>query len=257
MAPQTSESSPLLTIDGCVARITLSRASLANRLSPHDLDTLRAHFDDINHNRAVRVVHIAGSGKYFCSGYDIGALGDGASPSSLYFGETVDLLEALRPVTIAVIHGGVYGGGTDLALACDFRLGTSNANMFMPATRLGLHFYPGGLRRYVNRLGLDQAKRLFLTAEKIDAQRMKQIGFLTDLVSPQELEPALDALTDTLTAMAPLALDGVKSHLNRIANGDFDAASIRANVLLTERSQDLQEGALAFKQKRAPVFKGS
>jgi len=74
-------------------------------------------------------------------------------------------------VTIAAINGGVYGGGTDLSLACDFRLGSTAANMFMPAAKLGLHFYPGGMVRYVTRLGLNQAKRLFLTAEKSMPQK--------------------------------------------------------------------------------------
>ena len=72
-------------------------------------------------------------------------------------------LEMARPVTVAALHGGVYGGATDLALACDFRVGAHGIDMFMPAARLGLHYYRSGLERYVSRLGLDNAKRLFLT----------------------------------------------------------------------------------------------
>src|SRR5690606_30809646 len=104
------------------------------------------------------------------------------APSSLFFGETVDLIEKARPITIAAVNGGAYGGGTDLCLACDFRIGIPESNMFMPAAKLGLHFYPGGMSRYVSRLGLNQAKRLFLTAQKINAQEMLAIGFLTEVV---------------------------------------------------------------------------
>lgn len=250
------ESAPRLVLDGHVATIELARPSMANRLSPDDLDVLGQHITTVNQNHDIRVLRLRASGKYFCSGYDIGSLGSEDAPSSLYFGETVDLVENARPVTIAVIQGGAYGGGTDLSLACDFRIGSSEANMFMPATRLGLHFYPGGLRRYVSRLGLDQSKRLFLTAEKIDAHDMLRIGFLTHLAQPHSLENEVTALTETLLSMAPLALIGVKHHLNRIAIGEFDSDTIASNVRISERSEDIQEGARAWKEKRVPRFQG-
>ena len=247
---------PELSINQHIARITLSRPGKANRLSPDDLDVLRGHIESVNLNQNVRVLQIVALGKYFCSGYDISSLASTDAPSSLYFGQTVDLVEQARPVTVAAIQGGVYGGGTDLALACDFRVGSTLANMFMPATRLGLHFYPGGMRRYVTRLGLNQAKRLFLTAEKIDAQEMHNIGFLTQLTDPDQLEYHLTELTNVLLSMAPLALVGVKHHLNRIAAGQFDIDAIESNVLVSEKSEDIREGALAWKEKRAPNFKG-
>lgn len=253
---ETEQAPPHLTIDDRVATISLSRPAVANRLSPADLDTLNAHIETVNEHPNVLVLQIKSHGKYFCSGYDIGSLGQSNAPSSLYFGQTVDRLEQARPVTVAVIQGGVYGGGTDLALACDFRIGSDQANMFMPATRLGLHFYPGGLRRYVTRLGLNQAKRLFLTAEKIDATEMLRIGFLTDLVPAAELDTNAQALIETLIQMAPIPLLGVKSYLNRIANGELDTQAIEALVKQSEKSQDLLEGALAFKEKRPPKFSG-
>jgi enoyl-CoA hydratase len=247
---------PQLAIEGHVATITLSRPALANRLSPGDLTTLREHVASVNDNAEIRVLRLISTGKYFCSGYDISSLASDQAPSSLFFGETVDILEAARPVTIALIQGGVYGGGTDMVLACDFRIGSDQSNMFMPATRLGLHFYPGGMRRYVTRLGLNQAKRLFLTAEKIDAPEMLRIGFLTELVATEKLHARLEELTQTLLEMAPLALFGVKEHLNRIAAGELDVTAIQANVKRTENSEDIVEGARAWKEKRKPSFKG-
>jgi len=247
---------PQLAIEGHVATITLSRPALANRLGPEDLTRLREHIAAVNENPEIRVLRLTSTGKYFCSGYDISSLASDQAPSSLFFGETVDILEKARPVTIALIQGGVYGGGTDMVLACDFRIGSDQSNMFMPATRLGLHFYPGGMRRYVSRLGLNQAKRLFLTAEKIDASEMARIGFLTELVTPEKLHARLEALTETLLDMAPLALFGVKEHLNRIAAGEQDVAAIEANVKRTENSEDIVEGAKAWKEKRKPRFTG-
>src|SRR5690606_21909380 len=147
-----------------IATIRFRKPAQANRLSPDDLATLRAHIATVNQEKNVLVLRFKGEGKYFCSGYDISSLAAVDAPSSLRFGETIDIIEMARPVTIAAIHGGAYGGGTDLSLACDFRVGTPAANMFMPAAKLGLHFYPGGMSRYISRLGLNQAKRRFVTA---------------------------------------------------------------------------------------------
>lgn len=248
---------PQLVISEDVATITLRRPGVANRLTPEDLAVLQSHFEEVNRNRVIRVLRLESTGKYFCSGYDIDTLSDPDAPSSLLFGQTADQLESLRPVTIAVLQGGVYGGATDLALACDFRVGSTQTNMFMPATRLGLHFYPGGLRRYVQRLGVDQAKRLFLTAQRLDAERMYACGFLTDLVDACSLTTTVEQLSAMLCEMAPLAVYGVKFHLNEIADGRLDIEAIERNVRISEASADLQEGARAWREKRKPRFTGN
>lgn len=247
---------PQLTVDGAVATVRLRKPAVANRLSPHDLDALRAHLETVNGDERILVLRFVAEGKYFCSGYDISSLAADSAPSSLYFGATIDLVEAARPVTIAAVQGGVYGGGTDLCLACDFRLGTPQADMFMPATRLGLHFYAGGMTRYVTRLGVDQAKRLFLTADRIGAEEMLRIGVLTELVAADQLDSRLQVLTGQLADMAPQALLGVKRHLNLIARGQIDVQQIEQAVLRSERSRDIAEGARAWKEKRKPRFTG-
>jgi len=247
---------PTLAVDGAIATIALSNPDYANRLSPDDLLEIRKHLNVVNQNERILVLRFLAQGKYFCSGYDISSLAAESAPSSLYFGETIDLIEAARPITIAVVSGGVYGGGTDLCLACDFRVGSTAANMFMPAAKLGLHFYPGGMVRYVTRLGLDHAKRLFLTAEKIEAPEMREIGFLTELVEPSDLSDRAEQLSSQLASMAPLALIGIKQHLNLIARGQLDTDAITQAVLRSERSQDIREGATAWKEKRPPIFTG-
>lgn len=247
---------PALQIDGPIATIRLNKPDYANRLSPADLKAIEAHIADVNALEDVRVLRFFSSGKYFCSGYDISSLASDEAPSSLYFGEVMDMIERCRPVTIAAIQGGVYGGGTDLCLACDFRVGSDSVNMFMPAVRFGLHFYPGGMQRYVTRLGLNNAKYLFLTAEKIAAQKMLDIGFLTELVPAPELSACVENLSGRLASMAPLALLGIKRHLNLIARQDMRIDEINQAVLRSELSQDMKEGATAWKEKRDPVFRG-
>lgn len=247
---------PQLTVEGAIATITLRRPDVANRLSPSDLQTLQRHLDTVNATDSVLVLRFASTGKYFCSGYDISALGGAADEGAVSFGDVMDAIENARPVTIAAIQGGVYGGATDLCLACDFRVGVPECDMFMPAARLGLHFYRGGLERYVSRLGLNAAKRLFLTAERIDAPTMLQLGFLTEFVSANALPARVEALSATLAGMAPIALLGMKQHLNAISRGALDIGALQRDMQRSEMSEDIREGAAAWKEKRPPVFKG-
>jgi enoyl-CoA hydratase len=253
MATVSQADTPELRIDGAVATLTLRRPQQANRLEPGDLLAISEHVARVNATPQVLVLRVQATGKTFCAGYDIGQIG---GTRQVAFEDMVNALEDARPVTMALLQGGVYGGATDLALACDFRLGSTATEMFMPAARLGLHFYRRGLERYVSRLGVDQAKRLFLTAEKIDAREMQAIGFLTHLVAAEALQASADQLAATLAGMAPLALLGMKKNLNRIARGALDAGDLRRDIERAVASDDLQEGRAAWAEKRTPRFSG-
>ena len=243
MSAPVATSLPELSIDGAVASITLRRQAQANRLEPDDLLALLDHVATVNARPEVLVLRLQAEGKYFCSGFDLTRI---ASGRKVPFEEVVNAFEDARPVTIAVIQGGVYGGATDLALACDFRLGVQGIGMFMPAVRLGLHFCRRGLERYVSRLGMDNAKRLFLTAERVDAAQMRAMGFLTHLDEDAAgLQATAARLTDTLAGMAPLPLVNMKKHLNRIARQALDAEDLQRDIVAAARSEDLQEGQAA------------
>lgn len=251
----SSGQAPLLEMDGGVARITLRRPRQANRLAVDDLGTLRGFIDEINTSEAVHVLMLAGEGRHFCSGFDLGALG--AIDAGARFGELADALEAARPITIARLHGGVYGGAADLALACDFRLGAPAVEMFVPAARIGLHFYAGGLQRFVNRLGLATAKQVLLAGRTLDARALLGCGYLDQLLPDvATLDAALRALVDELLGMAPLALLPMKQHLNAIAAGRLDATRLAADILRARDSADLVEGQAAWAGKRTAHFKG-
>src|SRR6201984_3278447 len=170
-------STPIVTIEGPRATIRLNRPKHLNRLQPEDLDALLDLFDGIEANPAIRVAVLTGTGRAFSAGYDLGSIAERAGgaeeqTAGSAFEIVVNRLEDLAIPTICRINGGVYGGSTDLALACDFRIGVDTCEMFMPAARLGLHYYKSGIKRYVSRLGVDNAQRLFLTAEKIRAAEM-------------------------------------------------------------------------------------
>ena len=140
----------------------------------------------------------------------------------------LDALEALPFVTIAALNGSVYGGATDLALCCDLRIGAPGCRMFMPAARFGLVYYAGGLRRYVSRLGLNAAKKLFLTAMTIEAEEMLRIGFLTEIVERDSLRERVNAVLEAVRQTEPVAVRTMKRHLNQIGEGRFDELTLRA-----------------------------
>lgn len=246
---------PELQVSGPLARITLRRPQVANRLELLDLQVLQDQLQEVNANPAVRVLLLQAQGRHFCSGFNIGAV-PGVDAGAL-FEALADAWEQARPVTVAAIQGGVYGGATDLALACDFRLGVRSCEMFVPAARLGLHFYRGGMERYVNRLGLSMAKRVLLAGETLDAQAMRESGFLDQLLDDgPALQAAAQALCDRLGGYAPLALAGMKKHLNAIANGRLDLAALRQDIAQANASDDLAEGVQAWLEKREPRFVG-
>jgi len=255
MTHSTGGLPPRLDIDGALATITLCRPDVANRLELSDLDLLREQLAEVDARPEVLVLLLRGTGRHFCSGFNIGQIG--GSEAGARFEALANALEAARPVTIAVLNGGVYGGATDLALACDFRLGVPGCEMFVPAARLGLLFYRGGLERYVSCLGLATAKRVLLTADKLDARQMHDCGFLDKLLPDSEaLETEAARLGTALAGMAPLALLGMKKHLNRIAAGRLDVEEITRDIARADASEDLGEGGLAWREKRAPRFRG-
>ena len=248
---------PSLQIEGRVATILLRRPDVANRLDDHDLATLHDHLETVDAADDVLVLRVMAEGRYFCSGYNVDNFAAEQRGPKVTFEQLADRLEGVRPITIAAINGGLYGGATDLALACDFRIGVATANLFVPAARLGLHFYRGGMERMVSRLGMNVAKRVLLTCEKMDAQAMLASGFLTTLVDDGvALDDAVATLTTTLAGMAPLALLGMKRHLNALGHGGIDASRYAHDVHAAGHSEDLVEGALAWREKRPPVFRG-
>ena len=162
-----------------------------NRIDPDDVAVIRSYLDNGKLYPAARALVFTGTGETtFSSGYTVDAI---VGRLDRNFEELLDVIERFPLPTICALNGSVYGGATDLALCCDFRLGVRGSRMFMPAARFGLHYYPGGLRRAVAALGTAQAKRIFLTAQTIDADEMLRIGFLTELLDRRELPGRVDA----------------------------------------------------------------
>jgi enoyl-CoA hydratase len=257
---ETDASPPVLERQGARATIRLNRPRHLNRLQADDLDVLMKLFAEIEADSMVRVLVLTGTGRAFSAGYDLNSVAEGAASEveqkggESAFEATVNRLEDIGIPTICRLNGGVYGGSTDLALACDFRIGVDACEMFMPAARLGLHYYKSGIARYVARLGLDNAKRLFLTAEKIGASEMLRIGYLTSMVPAEALDEEVDRLVGVLAGNAPVAMRGMKRTIHEIARGKLDKEAADRRHRDSMHGEEIKEGIKAFAEKRPPRF---
>ena len=240
---------PALEISGATATIRLCRPAAHNRIDPDDIAVLRAHLAAVAANAAVRMVVITGTGsKSFSSGYTVEAI---VARLDRSFEDLLDALEHFPLPTLCALNGSVYGGATDLALCCDFRIGVRGSRMFMPAARFGLHYYPGGLRRYVAALGATQTKRLFLTAQTLDAAEMLRIGFLTELVDRRRLRACISAYAAALEDCEPGVVKSMKRQIGAIAAGDVAAAQSRTDYETSLQSTELRRRLAALTGARA------
>lgn len=257
---EAAASLPVLELNGARATIRLNRPKHLNRLQPDDLDALLKLFDRIEADPAIRVLVLTGTGRAFSAGYDLNSVAERAvsaveqSSAGSAFEVVVNRLEDIGVPSICRLNGGVYGGSTDLALACDFRIGVDSCDMFMPAARLGLHYYKSGIARYVARLGVDNAKKLFLTAEKIGAAEMLRIGYLTAMVPAEALDEGVDRLASVLAGNAPVAMRGMKRTINEFARGKLDEEAADRRHRESMRGAEIKEGIRAFSEKRPPKF---
>jgi len=251
----------LLAIDGQRATITLNDPAKHNRLDTAGLARLREAIEAADANPDVRVTVLTGAGETtFCSGYDLGSIPSGKSsrPSEGRdsFETVMDRLEAMQMPTLCALNGGVYGGATDMALACDFRLGVKGMRFFMPAARFGLHYYPSGLRRYTQKVSPSFAKRAFLLSEDFTDEDLLRVGYLDWLVERAHFPAKIDEIAARLAGLAPLSMSNMKRAIEQFAQAEPDIGRIREGIRECQTSDDLREGLAALRERRPPAFKG-
>ena len=256
----TVSAPPSLHIEGGLARITLQRPQHRNRLQNEDLAALMAAFERIEADHSVRVVVLSAvvlpERPVFSAGYHLGAFREDGETGPMPFETVPDALASTRPLTLCALPGSVYGGATDLVLACDIALGAEGIVVRMPAAALGLHYYPSGLVRYVSRLGVSAAKRLFLTAQPVDDAALLRMGYVQELLPAALLQERVAQLAQQVASLAPLALTTLKHSLNELARGEFDLGRLQARAQATRESEDFAEGRRAMAERRSPVWKG-
>lgn len=241
---------------GHVGRLVLNNPERHNSLGRAQLEALRGYLQDIAGDRQVRVLVVTAAGdRTFCAGASLQELVAGQI-SGDSFQAVTDQLASLAIPTLCALNGSVFGGGVELALSCDFRIGVEGSRMRVPAAAIGLCYPVSGIRRFAERLGVTLAKRILVACEEFDAEAMLEAGFLDHLVLPAQLRDATDDLARQIGALAPLAVRSMKHILQQAAGAGIDPLDAQQRVELCQNSEDLQEGFAAQREQRQPRFKG-
>ena len=239
-----------------IATVTLNIPAKHNALNGDHIQQFCAHLTRITNDKTIRVLIVTGAGeKTFCAGASLDQLGSGAIDGN-QFAAMTDQLAALPIPTIAALNGSAYGGGSEIGLACDFRIGVQGMRVFVPPARIGLCYPVNGIERFVQTLGLTTAKRLLVASEEFSAEQLLQVGYLTQLVARESLFDVALELAQRMATYAPLALTAMKTICHQVAAGTLDRGAAHQIASACNDSEDLQEGLSAQKEKRQPIFKG-
>ncbi len=251
-------------IEDFVGIATLNNYQKRNCLS-HDL--IQDLFDALNgfekaNIRAVILRAPSGS-KVWSAGHDVSELplsGRDPLPYASYFEQLLRYILDYPVPVIAMIEGGVWGGGCDLALSCDIIIGCETTKFTMTPARLGIPYNPSGMIHFINVLGLNKAKEMFFTASPINAEDAYNVGIINHLVPPEELERFTRDIAIKISTNAPLAIRALKEEFRLLTKGhSLDSESfekIQAIRRLVYDSEDYKEGIQAFFEKRPPQFRG-
>ena len=247
--------------EGRVAWVTLDRPDAANALSKALVADLRAALAALRADPAVLILTGAGE-KAFCAGADLKerrAMSlDETRAFLVELNAMVDELAAYPQPVLAALNGAAYGGGLELALACDLRVAAEGIELGLPEVRLGIIPGAGGTQRLARACGVAVAKELILTGRRVPAARARELGLLSAVVPAAELRAeALRWATEIATA-GPLAVAQAKSAIDAGFGQPLAAALAveRAHYEVVLQSEDRNEGLRAFAEKRQPNFTG-
>jgi enoyl-CoA hydratase len=245
-------------MEGKIARITLNRSEKLNALDPDMLAALEDAVNEAEQSRDVRVIILEATGeKAFCVGADILAW-TALSPLDMWSqwiqrGHRVfDRVERAKQPVICAIQGFAYGGGLELALACDIRIVTETARFAMPEVKLGTIPGWGGTDRLPRLVGSARAKQMIFTGEPIVAEIAERWGLANEVVPAGSLRDRVTGLAEKIAGNAPIAVQTAKQLITNSSSATIESLAAAVNAF----SDDAKEGLAAFRQKRPPQFEG-
>jgi enoyl-CoA hydratase len=250
----------LISIDDAVATITINWQEKHNALRVDFWSDLRNHLREFEEGHTVRVVVLTGAGnKAFSSGGDIAAFANLTDTSSraTYLEDCQSTFRAIEEsplIIIAAINGWAFGGGCELALACDMVIAADDALFAMPEAKVGL--VPGfGVLRSPDILGRQWTKYLIMTGASLNAGDAFRLGLVQLVVAGADLAETSSLLAQRIAANAPLAVRAAKSLVNRHIDSSESALAVETVAVLYD-TEDSREGIQAFVDKRLPRFQG-
>ncbi|MCM1532613.1 MAG: short-chain-enoyl-CoA hydratase [Bacteroides sp.] len=246
----------------CIRIVTLNRPQELNSLNSELLSELDFAMADAAGDSQIKVIIITGEGKAFAAGADISQMAEMNAVEGKSFGafgsEVFRRIETLNKPVIAAVNGYALGGGCELAMACDIRIGSSKAKVGQPETNLGITPGFSGTQRLARIVGIGRAKEMIYTGDPITAEEAYRIGLFNKVTEPEQLMDTALQMAGKIAAKAPLAVQYAKEAINQGTETDIDAGiALEANLFgMCFSTQDQKEGMKAFLERRPPVFKG-
>lgn len=243
-----------------IMTVTINRPERLNALHPPANAELGEVFDDYANDPDMWVAIITGAGRAFSAGNDLRYQAEGGkgAPTPRGFGGLTSRFDMNKPV-IAAVNGVSMGGGFEIALACDLIIASESARFALPEPKVGLAALAGGLNRLPRQIGSKRALGMILTGRHVEASEGEQLGFVNEVVAPDELMATARRWAEMICECAPLSIraskDVVYQSLDFASLEDSMAHkydSVRAMV----KSEDFVEGPRAFSEKRPPNWTG-
>jgi len=249
---------------GAIAYVTVNRPKVLNALNQKTWENLRAAFEDVRDDTAIRGAILTGAGgKAFMAGADIGELAKitgavEAAKSSSYGQEVLNLVENLGKPVIAAVNGFALGGGCETAMACTIRVAAEDAKFGLPEVTLGIIPGGGGTQRLPRLVGKGRALQLILSGGMINAQEAYRIGLVNEVVPTDDLISRAEAILNQIFKNAPIAVKYLLEAVNKgLETSLNEGLSLEASFFgICASTEDRKEGTLAFLQKRHANFKG-
>lgn len=251
----------IVTREQNLAVVTINRPEVRNALNIETWREIKRFVDELERDEDIQVVIITGAGdKAFVAGADVNSLKE-RTMEETFRGEAPGILNrwaGMDKITIAAINGFAFGGGCELAMACDIRIASDNAKMGQPELNLGFLPGAGGTQRLARLVGEGKAKELILTGDVIDSLEALRIGLVNKVVPANELMNAAREMADKIFKKGPLAVKFAKAVISGGLNTDLQSGLLIEKLAQTVLfgTEDHSEGINAFLEKRQPNYKG-